>query len=95
MKYLVPYMAFQLREINGHKKWMRNINNQTYSTQEAIDDWHLRGFDVAFRKNYDANAETISILCQETCGGIECCLGIDKCPLDFDLTHDVLKGVRR
>lgn len=91
MKYLIPYMAFQLREIKGHQKWMKRINNREYSSQEAINDWHLQGFDVAFKEHYDSHSETISILCQETCGGIEQCLGIGNCPLDFNLTHDVLK----
>ena len=83
-------MAFQMREIRGHKNWMKRINNHSFSTEEAIEDWHQRGLDVQFRKKYNAQATKIMELCYETCGGIKFCKGIDQCPLEYKLTHEVL-----
>ena len=89
-KVLKPYLTIQYKEMQGHHQYLKENFMSNVTELDSHLNWVESGKAESFPLRFDDHADKLECLCNEACGGVKNCLGVDKCTLDKEYIHKIL-----
>lgn len=87
---LKAYLAIQAKELEEHKYFLSQKKGYDVGNNEAAFDWIQNNYAERFNEIYNQHSSQIENICNDTCGTQANCKGLNHCPLEKRLIHDIL-----
>lgn len=94
---LKQYLTIQSMEIEGHRNFMELFENREINWEESFRDWveSPHHESAHFQELYLKRKSQLDQTCDATCGSYENCKGIGNCPMDREVFHRLIYGVKK